>query len=206
MLAGLLPLFPLPRLVLLPGVRAGLHLFEPRYRAMAEDALATGSGFILVRANLETDTDLVPPEAGTQPVGTRVEILVHERLPDGRYNLVVRGVEAVRILEQASDRPYRVAQWQGLAEGSGDWPEPERIRLIEGVEAYFRRFNIDGLELDSEALRSIELRQVPLLASALNLALPELQFLLESGSDREMARRLGSLLRFALEGRIFPES
>ena len=34
-------LFPLPELVLFPGVMQGLHIFEPRYLTMLDDVLKT---------------------------------------------------------------------------------------------------------------------------------------------------------------------
>ena len=39
MMPDVLPIFPLPRTVLLPGEVLPLHIFEPRYRDMVRDAL-----------------------------------------------------------------------------------------------------------------------------------------------------------------------
>lgn len=205
MLAGLLPLFPLPRVVLLPGLRLGLHLFEPRYRAMAQDVLADGSGFILVRSALETDTDLVPPEAGVHPVGTRVDVLAHERLPDGRYNLLVEGAEAVRIREVNSGRPYRETRWEPLSRADGDWTLEERSALHQALRNYATSLNLGMLFKEIEEMPQLSLPLVPRLAATLDLPHPELQFLLEAGSNREMAKRLTGLLRFAASGRTWPE-
>ena len=59
----LLPLFPLPDTVLFPGMPLPLHVFEPRYRRMVEDALATHRtiGMILLRPGWEPDYEGRPP-------------------------------------------------------------------------------------------------------------------------------------------------
>lgn len=204
MLPALLPLFPLPRIVLLPGANTGLHLFEPRYRAMARDVLDQGTGFILVRSSLETETDLVPPGAGIHPVGTRVRILAHERLLDGRYNLVVEGLQAVRIQEKASAHPYRVAEWEPLPWVSEGWTAEEEAELIRSLGRFFSRLNNASLIIDIKEFKAIEFQDLPTLAGGLDLPLPEQQFLLESGSPRDFALRLTSLLDFACAGRTLP--
>ena len=94
------PLFPLPRTVLFPNVDLPLHLFEPRYRAMAED-LTRGDRdprivVVLLRAGWEDDYYGNPP---VHDVATLGRVVHHERLEDGRFNLVLRGTSRVRLHE-----------------------------------------------------------------------------------------------------------
>lgn len=102
-----LPLFPLPDVVLLPHALLGLHVFEERYRALVRDIL-TGArlvavGLFAAEARETDDPPRVRPIAGVGEV-----VMAHE-LPDGRFNLVVRGRARVHIDgELASDRPYRL--------------------------------------------------------------------------------------------------
>ncbi len=102
-----LPLFPLPNAVLFPHALLPLHIFEERYRAMVRDIL-TGTrclaiGLLLPEANEHDERPPVQPIAGVGEV-----VMAHE-LPDGRFNLVVRGRARVRIDEELpSDRPYRL--------------------------------------------------------------------------------------------------
>ena len=86
---GRLPMFPLPNVVLLPNTFLPLHIFEPRYRAMIRDALA-GDRLIAMGFQLGPDHDYdgPPPVAPVAGVG---EIVLAQNLPDGRYNLVLRG-------------------------------------------------------------------------------------------------------------------
>jgi Lon protease-like protein len=102
-----LPLFPLPNAVLFPHALLPLHIFEERYRVMVRDVL-TGSrclavGLLVPEAREEDDLPAVEPIAGVGEV-----VMAHE-LPDGRFNLVVRGRARVRIdRELPSGRPYRL--------------------------------------------------------------------------------------------------
>ena len=98
-MSDLLPLFPLPNVVLFPNVFLPLHIFEPRYREMVADALAGDRmiGMVLLRPGWEHDYDGRPP---VYPIGCSGVITHVERLPDGRYNIVLRGLERFRILEE----------------------------------------------------------------------------------------------------------
>ncbi|HVT10310.1 MAG TPA: LON peptidase substrate-binding domain-containing protein [Polyangia bacterium] len=101
------PLFPLPNAVLFPHALLPLHIFEERYRVMTRDIL-TGSrclaiGLIAPGSSDEEEAPAVLPIAGVGEV-----VMAHE-LPDGRFNLVVRGRARVQIdQELVSDRPYRL--------------------------------------------------------------------------------------------------
>jgi len=102
-----LPLFPLPNAVLFPHALLPLHIFEDRYREMTRDILSgvrcLAIGLIDPNAAPEDEKPPVLPIAGVGEV-----VMAHE-LPDGRFNLVVRGRARVRIDEELpSDRPYRL--------------------------------------------------------------------------------------------------
>jgi ATP-dependent Lon protease len=93
------PLFPLPDLVFYPHTLLPLHIFEPRYVAMTDDAL-TGPRIISVvqlRPNWEHDYDGTPP---VYQVATMGRIVHHERLDSGRFNILLLGLERIRILEE----------------------------------------------------------------------------------------------------------
>jgi len=114
-MSDLLPLFPLPNVVLFPNVFLPLHIFEPRYRAMVADALDSDRmiGMVLLKAGWEHEYDRQPP---VYPIGCSSVITHVERLDDGRYNIVLRGVERFRILTENHERGYRRA----LVEPMGD--------------------------------------------------------------------------------------
>ena len=114
-MSDLVPLFPLPNVVLFPKVFLPLHIFEPRYREMVTDAVASDRliGMVLLRPGWDKDYEGRPP---IYPVGCSGVMTHVERLPDGRFNIVLRGLERFRIVEEDRDRPYRRALVEPLAE------------------------------------------------------------------------------------------
>ena len=126
MLPPAIPLFPLPNVVLFPNVFLPLHIFEQRYRDMVADALDGDRliGMVLLRPGWEGSYEGRPP---VYPIGCAGLITHHERLPDGRYNIVLRGLEKFRILGETEDEiqggnadgsasRYRVARVETLHE------------------------------------------------------------------------------------------
>lgn len=115
MLSTVVPLFPLPNVVLFPGVFLPLHVFETRYRTMVRDVLAGDRmiGIALSKSGWQQDADGKP---AIYPVGCTGLITHVEQTDDGRYNLVLRGMEKFRILGEREGRPYRVAQVEYLTE------------------------------------------------------------------------------------------
>src|SRR5471032_200984 len=118
-MSDLLPLFPLPNVVLFPNVFLPLHIFEPRYREMVADALASDRmiGMVLLRQGWDRDYEGRPP---IYPIGCSGVLTHAERLPDGRYNLVLRGIERFRILEEDHTLGYRRAAIEPLGEPTLD--------------------------------------------------------------------------------------
>ena len=107
------PVFPLRGVVLLPHALVPLHVFEPQYRQMLQHTL-DGSGLIAMAVLAEDKSDFLdavgkPP---IRPVVCLGRVAQHERLPDGRYNILLQGVCRSRICEDVppkGDRLYRMA-------------------------------------------------------------------------------------------------
>ncbi|MGH9144867.1 MAG: LON peptidase substrate-binding domain-containing protein [Vicinamibacterales bacterium] len=112
-MSDLLPLFPLPNVVLFPNVFLPLHIFEERYRDMVADALASDRmvGMVLLRPGWDRDYEGRP---SIYSVGCSGLLTHNERLPDGRYNIVLRGIERFRIVEEDHSLSYRRAAVEPL--------------------------------------------------------------------------------------------
>src|SRR5262245_7373918 len=114
-MSDLLPLFPLPNVVLFPNVFLPLHIFEPRYRQMTADAVASDRviGMVLLKPGWDRDYEGRPAiyRVGCSGVITHVE-----RLADGRFNIVLRGLDRFRIVEENIERAYRRAIVETLAD------------------------------------------------------------------------------------------
>src|SRR4029453_17888527 len=106
MLPPTLPLFPLPNAVLFPGVYLPLHIFEPRYRAMGQDAPAGNRtlGMTLLKPGFGGENEERPP---IYAIGCAGLIAHAEPLPDGRFNIVLQGLERFRVMKGDYSRPYR---------------------------------------------------------------------------------------------------
>lgn len=114
---GDMPVFPLPELVVFPGTPVPLHFFEPRYRAMIEDLVASGSPWIAtVRLAPGWEGDYHGSPA-LRPIGTVCRLVAHRRKPDGTHDVVMRGVARARLVERApSPRGYRRVAAHRLAD------------------------------------------------------------------------------------------
>jgi len=114
-LPSTIPIFPLPNAVLFPNVFLPLHIFEPRYRAMVQHALAGDRiiGMVLLKPGYEADYAGSPP---VFPVGCAGFITHADPLPDGRFNVVLRGLDRFRITGEDASRPFRLAHVEVLPE------------------------------------------------------------------------------------------
>lgn len=107
---GTARLFPLPDFVMMPHVLKAFHIFEPRYRELVNDALSKDKliGLVLPRQGWEKDYE------GTFPihtVGCLTSIHEYEKLEDGRYNIVLRGLCRIELEhELLTHTLYRQAQ------------------------------------------------------------------------------------------------
>ena len=118
MLPSTIPIFPLPNVVLFPSVFLPLHVFEPRYRQMLADALSGDR--IIGMVLLKNERDLVEEPPPVYGIGCAGLISHAERLPDGRSNIILRGIERFRIVLEVGGRPYRRAQIASLPEADSD--------------------------------------------------------------------------------------
>jgi ATP-dependent Lon protease len=114
-----IPLFPLPNVVLFPGMTLRLNIFEPRYREMIQWVLETEGTFGIQLCKAYNPISL----QGTPfDVGTTVKLVDVEPLPDGRYHLCVTG-----------DRRFRVEAYdesRAFLQGTVDWLEESDARSV----------------------------------------------------------------------------
>jgi Lon protease-like protein len=200
-----LPMFPLPNVVLFPHALLPLHIFEERYQALARDVLA-GHHFLaisLLDSPEEADTQDRPPVQRIAGVG---EVVMAHELPDGRFNLVVRGRARVRIDDELdSDRPYRMISATELpdlpASDPGDLVDADQsLRALVGHLA-------DAIPEGGELLRQVVVSQetpselVDVLAAALVVDPVLRQRLLETRDVMKRIERVSAEV-VAMTGRI----
>jgi Lon protease-like protein len=210
-MSDLLSIFPLPNVVLFPNVFLPLHIFEPRYREMVADAVASDRmiGMVLLRPGWQQEYEKRPP---VYPVGCSGVITHVEPLADGRYNIVLRGVERFRILEEDDSKSYRRALVEPVPEGAGSGDDRAAVRRqrskLESLIAPTIERSLSGterLESIASAGRDSKIPStmadedlVNALAQYLDLEPLEKQALLEQHSLRTRAESLVELLEMKI--------
>ncbi|MCY4365219.1 MAG: LON peptidase substrate-binding domain-containing protein [Chloroflexi bacterium] len=111
-----LPLFPL-NLVLFPGMRLPLHIFEERYKAMIGDCIdrETPFGVVLIKEGPEVGGPAEPFRIGTSARVTQVQ-----RLEEGRMNLLALGERRFDLVEIVQEEPHMVGRIAYKEEAVGE--------------------------------------------------------------------------------------
>jgi len=134
MLPATIPIFPLPNVVMFPNVFLPLHIFEPRYREMVADALEGDRiiGMSLLQPGYEASYEGRP---AVYAVGCAGVITHSERLEDGRYHIVLRGIERFRIEDEDTSRSYRIARVTPLPDTSSTEQRTQLAQQRRRLEA-----------------------------------------------------------------------
>ena len=188
-----LPIFPLAGALLFPRAQLPLHIFEPRYRAMVEDAIDGGGRIGMIQPQSPED-DGAPLYA----VGCIGEIVNVEELDDGRFNIVLEGTTRFRLIREAAlDTPYRNADVDAAAFDDSE-PEPLSLSQRAEVESEARRLgDALGLVVDWDAVgRLHDEMLVNAIAQVAPFDLGAKQALLEAPSLDERADLLAQLMQF----------
>lgn len=189
-----IPLFELG-VVLFPHMPLQLHVFEERYRAMLRhcDEQGTGFGVVAIREGVEVGGGAVAYE-----VGTLAQIRRHERLDDGRANLLVTGATRFRVTRRIDSHPFPAGEVEYLEDTPGD---PAALqRLAPEVRESFQRYAATLQQLAAQDPSVDELPDDPellgyLAAAALQVEIPHKQRMLEAGDAAERLRMCMALLR-----------
>jgi uncharacterized protein len=202
--SGHVPLFPLPGTVLLPGALLPLHIFEPRYRAMVQDAVQ-GERLIamaLLGPGYEEEYEGAPAIEEHVCIG---RIVLEEALPDGRWNILLVGLRRARVVDEDRSRAYRLARVDVLEDDPLDEASERRLMialrsLLEAVPEQLVR-DASRRELVLGILRGGDQEGLPmgmlvdLAADLVHLGALDRQQLLGLADVEERVERLTRLLR-----------
>ncbi|MDQ1900873.1 LON peptidase substrate-binding domain-containing protein [Paracoccus sp. WLY502] len=190
-----IPLFPLSGAVLMPRARIPLHVFEPRYLQMLDDALKTDHRLI----------GLIQPEGeGLAAIGCAGRVVAFSETDDGRQMISLLAVSRFRLTEvQEGFTPYLMAEvdWTSFGrdlKGSEGDPSLDRDVLFPLLRRYMEAHELStdwdaAAEAPDEAL-------INSLAMALPFSPGDKQALLESPSLADRRELLQGLIEFALHG------
>lgn len=198
-LPEIFPVFPLPGALLLPRGKLPLNIFEPRYLALVEDALAAGRMFGMIQPDPSGPAG--PNGPGLFRVGCLGRLSAFAETDDGRYTITLTGVSRFRVQEEvAARRGYRrvrgdFSPYIADLDLSARPSMLDRATLLGALQAYFTRRAIGA---NWEAIRGL-----PEAALGLTLAMvcpfdpAEKQALLEAPDDAERDKTLLALLQMA---------
>jgi Lon protease-like protein len=198
-------LFPLPNVVLFPHVILPLHIFEPRYCDMLDEALATDR--LIALALLLPGWETTPePRPRIAPITCVGKIVSHAQLPDGRHNIMLAGLRRAAIKhELPQHKAFREAKVELLNDYYPPHGAASRPNLQRKLLAAFQRF-VPKTSLAQEQFEQLLAQQISLgmltdiVAFTVNLPLPLKQQLL---NEWHVDRR-ATLLLEALERMLNP--
>lgn len=200
-LPSVLPVFPLPGALLLPGAQLPLNIFEPRYLNMIDDALRTERLIGMVQPSAGVEEHLVPDGIGLFDIGCAGRITQFAETDDGRYIIALSGQRRFRILDEIEQiNGYRrvVPDFKSFAGDDDDKLNgkiAERETLLAEMTRYFEARDISA---KSEAVAAAP---DPVLVNTLAMSCPfeprEKQALLECSGTAERAALLIELFRFS---------
>lgn len=193
----IIPLFPLPNLVFFPKTYLPLHIFEPRYREMVQDAEKEGQiiGVVMLKDGWE-ENYYGNPEICLE--GCAGELTTVQPLEDGRFNILLKGLFRFSVKDQFFDKNYREAFIEPFAQDNAEGSLP--LKLKEDLNTLLKK-RIDWVKGDNSLLSFLnpEIDDETLI-HGLSYRLPfsplEKQFLLESEHLVQQAKRLTELIQF----------
>lgn len=197
-LPGTLSVFPLPGALLLPRSRLPLHIFEPRYLQMLEDAFKTSHRLIGMIQPLPGSSEAL------HDIGCAGRITGFSETEDGRYMITLTGISRFRISRETTGfSPYRKADvvWSGFERDLGSAEKDPAFRRDAFLLLLSRYLEAAGLSTDWEGLKEAE---DEMLVNSLCMLCPfeaeERQALLEARDLAVRRAMLETLMEFALRG------
>ena len=195
---SIIPIFPLPNVVLFPGVPLPLHIFEPRYRDMVREAREGHEiiGMVLLRGDWQRNYHENPE---IFEVGCAGRIVNAEALPDGKFNIVLHGLREFNVRRQILAKSYRQAEVSWRSAGARDLAGSDRARLIDLLTRFL------GAHPSTPAHRLLHDQSladdllVNFFSYALEIEPLEKQGLLEAPTIGARGQRLSEILEFHLE-------
>lgn len=193
--------FPLPGALLLPRARLPLHIFEPRYLQMLDDALKTKHRLIGMIQPRE-----VPgaAEKRLHAIGCAGRLTGFSETEDGRYMVTLSGISRFRVLQEVQGfTPYRRCQvdWGPFARDLGGAESDASFKRAEFMAGLKRYFEAMELSTDWGSLKGAD---EELLINSLSMLCPfspeDKQALLEAPSLTTRRETLVTLIEFALRG------
>ena len=197
-----MPLFPLPNAVLFPKTPMPLFIFEDRYRTMVREVIA-GSGELVIALMREGMEFRQTGISAVHSVACLGKIETHEQLQDGKYNIVVVGVQRVRLVRIVENSPYRLVEVEMLKDFESTENPDEIVRRQNDLGKLFAEFTELAAGMQPQAMDLMPQLDfeslVNMVAMTLNLPIEQKQALLEIDAPSLRCDMLIPILKQQLE-------
>ena len=200
----IIPLFPLPEVVLFPGMNLPLHIFEDRYKKMISKSLEKDKIFGIVFAKENTFSE----------VGTIAKIIDVEKFEDGKMNILIEGKSRFKIISLVNTTPYYEAEILDYEDIEIKLTSALKKTIKEIREMSSHALSIFDLISDQEVSKKLpatggsafggklpsDLNELLFLVAAnLTCSFEEKQIILETRSIKERSEKIMPLLEEEIE-------
>ena len=182
-----LPIFPLPGALLLPRARLPLHIFEPRYLSMLDDALKTTDRLIGMIQPREGKTT---GKSSLHAIGCAGRVTGFSETEDGRYMITLAGISRFRVVKEVEGfHPYRrcAVNWDSFERDLGPSEHDKGFDRDAFFEALKQFFESEELKTDWESLKEADDELLAVIGEEERL-MPHLHLSLQAGDNMVLKR------------------
>ena len=200
-LPGAIPIFPLPGALLLPRARLPLHIFEPRYLQMLDDAFKTPERLI---GMIQPNEVAGRAGNGLHSIGCAGRVTQFSETEDNRYMITLSGISRFRVVNEIEGfAPYRRCDvnWDGFERDQGKSEQDAGFDRSSFLDLLGRYFAARSLSTDWDSLQEADDELlINSLSMLLDLEAEDKQALLEAPSLNTRRETLVTLIEFSMRG------
>ena len=200
-LPGAIPIFPLPGALLLPRARLPLHIFEPRYLQMLDDAFKTPERLI---GMIQPNEVAGRAGNGLHSIGCAGRVTQFSETEDNRYMITLSGISRFRVVNEIEGfAPYRRCDvnWDGFERDQGKSEQDAGFDRSSFLDLLGRYFAARSLSTDWDSLQKADDELlINSLSMLLDLEAEDKQALLEAPSLSTRRETLVTLIEFSMRG------
>ena len=195
-LPDIIPVFPLSNFIIFPETAVPLNIFEPRYIQMIDDSMKSNKLIGMVQP--KKTGELNKPDL--YDVGCIGKITSFNETNDGRYLIVINGINRFKIIEEVlTEKLYRICKISYENFSNDIMQKKENINFSD-LELIFKNlksiFEKKGFIINWSELKNQNLNQtINTLSMASPFSLEEKQILLESTDIKSRKHKLEEILK-----------
>ena len=191
-----IPIFPLSNFIIFPETAVPLNIFEPRYIQMIDDSMKSSKLIGMIQPRKTGDQN----NPDLYNVGCIGKITSFNETNDGRYLIVINGINRFKIIEEVlTEKLYRICKISYENLYDDNIQKKENINFSD-LELIFKNlksiFEKKGFIINWSELKNQNLNQtINTLSMASPFSLEEKQILLASSDIKSRKHKLEEILK-----------